>query len=97
VSGGARAALHQGGTVAAIQAARVVGINYSTAKTIIFFHRNHLKSYQFDLARHSRAKRMAAFRELSGAELSALNPPSPQVQLVCSLGSKLANPDFNSL
>lgn len=26
----------------------MIGINYSTAKTIIFFHRNHGKSYQFD-------------------------------------------------
>lgn len=43
----------------------MVGINYSTAKTIIFFHRNNLKSYQFDLARNPRAKRMAAFKLLA--------------------------------
>ena len=30
-----------------IKAAKIVDINYSTAKTILFFHRNGDKSYQF--------------------------------------------------
>ena len=33
-----------------MQAAELVGINYLTAKTILFFHKNNHKSYQFDLA-----------------------------------------------
>lgn len=52
-----------------MQAAKMVGINYSTAKTIVFFHRNHGKSYQFDfqtnLVPESCPKRiMASFLEI---------------------------------
>jgi hypothetical protein len=76
----------------------VVDINYSTAKTIIFFHRNHLKSYQFDLTRSSRAKRVAAYRDVTQIQQGGLETQNiPRVQLVCSLGSKVANFDFNTL
>jgi len=47
-SGPQRKNAHQGSSSSLNQAAKLVDINYSTAKTIIFFHRNHSKSYQFD-------------------------------------------------
>ena len=47
-----------------VAVARVVGINYSTAKAIIILHRSHLKSFQFDLARNLRAKRIAHYQPI---------------------------------
>ena len=38
------------------QAAKIVGINYSTAKTILFFNRNGDKSYQFELLHQEKDK-----------------------------------------
>jgi hypothetical protein len=69
-AGAARQVADQGSKQPPIQAAKVVGINYSTAKTIIFFNRNHGKSYQFDFlhpprpADPSPARPAASYREL---------------------------------
>lgn len=85
----------------------MVDINYSTAKTIVFFHRNHLKSYQFDLRLQSRnwrntTRRVATYKEITvpsqdGEMVRSSQGQLPQFQVITSIGSKTTNIDFNSL
>jgi hypothetical protein len=55
------------------QAAKHVKINYSTAKTVIFFHRNHSKSYQFDF-KNTQPKALVSTIEAIVSELPLLQP-----------------------
>lgn len=79
----------------------MVDINYSTAKTIIFFHRNHLKSYQFDLRLQSRAwrahtRRVAEYREVP-EESGVRGALVSGVELVSSIGGKVGSIDLHDL
>lgn len=82
-----------------MKASAIVEINYSTAKTIIFFHRNNLKSYQFDFRiqkRHQRNNRVtASYKNITDQLNNQQN--TEFIQVVSTIGSKTANIDFNSL
>ena len=83
-----------------MKASAIVEINYSTAKTIIFFHRNNLKSYQFDFRiqkRHQRNQNrvVASYKDITDQLNHQQN--FEFIQVVSTIGSKTANIDFNSL
>lgn len=67
----------------------MVGINYLTAKTIVFFHKNHYKSYQFDL--NPLALPKGHELTLSHAQIKRIDPRMAvdrnRIKLVCSIGS----------
>ena len=48
---------HPLGIPLSIQAAEIVGINYYTAKTILFYYKNNHKSYHFDFAQKQTHKK----------------------------------------
>jgi hypothetical protein len=59
------------------KAAEVVGINYSTAKTIIFFHRNQLKSYQFGFSTYPKIQKPQLKLAASYKLINNYSPSTP--------------------
>lgn len=84
----------QRGTSLFIEAAFQTGINYLTAKTIVFFHKKDHKSYQFDLRLTSH---LPPFRKKLTASYISLKKKSPseekasasfsKIEVVCSTGN----------
>lgn len=73
-----------------------MGINYLTAKTIVFFHKNHYKSYQFDLAPPHAATGALTATYVHPRKLSALTEklirPKSRIEVICSIGNVLSPP-----
>lgn len=73
----------------------MAGINFLTAKTILFFHKNNCKSYQFDLGRtkHPHAKHCSysSVRKLTDINDKLIKPKS-RIEVICSIGNVLSPP-----
>ena len=78
-----------------IKAAKIVGINYSTAKTILFFNRNGDKSYQFEFKKLQKAKEISCKATASFVDINLfrngipnkLNSASP-VEIISTVGCR---------
>ena len=78
-----------------MQAAKIVDINYSTAKTILFFYRNGDKSYQFEFKKRQRdnkttEKAMASFVDISFTrdDLPEILSPTFPIDIISTIGSR---------
>ena len=86
------------GNLPCTQAAHIAGINFLTAKTILFFHKNNCKSYQFDLGRRTHEPRgrqiaasYSAVRKLTDINDKLIKPKS-RIEVICSIGNVLSPP-----
>ncbi len=80
-----------------MQAAQIVGINYLTAKTIVFFHKNNHKTYQFDLDnthKHGKADNCLTASVVTLKRTNSiqekLNYPKSRIEVICSIGNILS-------
>lgn len=87
-----------------IEAASQTGINYLTAKTIVFFHKKDHKSYQFDLRLPShrtpfRKKLTATYIYLKrkGLHEEKAAVPLTRVEVICSTGNVPISDDSRDL
>lgn len=79
-----------------------MGINFLTAKTILFFHKNNYKSYQFaTLTKEFDRKTTSSSQKatyINTKRLSALTQkyfmPISRIEVICSVGNAL-NPSDN--
>jgi hypothetical protein len=77
-----------------------VGINYLTAKTILFFHKNNCKSYRFEINRAGDSRqgkcvttaRYSTIKKISDVSEKLIKPKS-RIQVICSIGNVLSPPN----
>lgn len=80
------------------QASQMANINFLTAKTILFFHKNNYKTYQFNLRFVREVRNVSKVIRHAGytliRKLTNLNEklikPKTRMEVVCSIGNVLS-------